>query len=73
MTRDRLDQICEGPIFMLENKDGYVVGNSQFLAMRLRDILKQFDEWLERPSLAVRPITKTDLKILMEKVIHDGL
>lgn len=37
---DMLKLICEGPIFILEDVDGHVVGNSQALALDLKEAIE---------------------------------
>lgn len=70
MTREGLDKLCDAPVHLIADNDGMVIGNSQFLARSLRTLLNEMDEWLNRKSLSVTPITKTEMRILMAKVVE---
>ncbi len=70
MNRDLLNQICEAPVHLIADEDGMVIGNSQFLATRLRYCIQTMDEWLKRESLGVKPITKTQINILLDMVVE---
>lgn len=72
MTREQLDKLCDAPVCLLPDHDGMVIGNSQFLARSLRILLREMDMWRLRPSLGVAPITKTDLRLLAEKVVESA-